>query len=121
MLREGKPVAKAEVICREEITRKLVTDEAGRFEFVVFPTSLGSRWKVWAVAEGGQWQSKPVLVTLEPGSKRSITLDLASAFEVRGVVKDAKTKQPVPFAEIRAWQELRTPEIWMDWIGTSQN
>ncbi|MGQ9463832.1 MAG: hypothetical protein ACUVRR_12405 [Candidatus Fervidibacter sp.] len=70
---------------------------------------------VWAVAEGGQWQSKPVSVTVKPGSKHPISLNLARASEVRGSVKDAETKKPVPFAEVRASQVLKTPEIQTEW------
>lgn len=112
VLREGEPVAKARVICRTlwEGGRELssLTDETGRFE-IALPNSDSERqlWIVWAIAEGGQWQTKPVSLTLGLGSKRSITLNLARAYEVRGVVKDAKTKQPVPFAEVSASQVLK--------------
>ncbi len=118
VLAEGKPVANAKVICRTaypgvaQDERQFVTDADGRFSGELMPT----RWLVTARTDDGQWQCLPQQVTVNPGESVAITLHLARTVEVHGVVKDAATQRPVPFAEVTGRREVRLddnePPTW---------
>lgn len=115
VLADSKPAAKAQVICsrlwRGEDKQRFATDANGRFKGML----PEGNWLIYAVADEGHWQSEPKYVTINPGETVSVTLNLSRAVEVRGVVKDAKKKTPVPFAAVTAYRELRLPEIRINW------
>jgi uncharacterized GH25 family protein len=116
VLRDGKPVAGAQVISQSgffgQPDERVETNEEGRFEVIL----TSGQWRVWAVAEGGQWQSEPKFVRIVPGTKVSLTLELLKAVEVRGVVRDNETKKPVPFAEVNASRQIRDEEGYPVWL-----
>ncbi len=107
VLRDGRPVENAQVICRTEFYGEkeyhATTDANGEFEI----SFHRGRWLVYASAEDGRWQCEPQLILISPGQTVSVTLNLQRAVEVKGVVKDAETKNPVPFAEVYGDRELR--------------
>ncbi len=119
VLAEGKPVANAKVICRTALhsvvknEQQFVTDADGRFAGELMPT----RWLVAAQTDDGQWQSTPQHVVVNPNESVTVTLHLARAVEVRGVVKDAATRKPVPFAKVLCGREVRLanePPMWWE-------
>jgi len=116
VLRDGKPVAGAQVICQSRFygqpDERITADEEGKFEVVL----TSGQWRIWAVSEGGQWQSETQFVRIVPGAKISLTLELLKAAEVHGVVRDDETKNPVPFAEINAYRQIRDEEGFPDWL-----
>jgi uncharacterized GH25 family protein len=116
VLRDGKPVAGAQVVCQPRFygqpDKRITANEDGKFEVVL----TSGQWRVWAVAEDGQWQSETQLIRIVPGAKFSLTLELLKAVEVRGVVRDGETKNPVPFAEVNAYREIRDEEGFQDWL-----
>ncbi|MFA0742447.1 MAG: hypothetical protein DFNUSKGM_002570, partial [Candidatus Fervidibacter sacchari] len=116
VLRDGKPVAGAQVICQSRFygqpDERVATDEQGKFEVVL----TSGQWRVWAVAENGRWQSEAKFARIVPGAKVSLTLELLRAAEVYGIVRDGETKKPVPFAEVNAYREIRDEEGYQDWL-----
>jgi hypothetical protein len=109
-LREHKSFAN--LVSTVNQTKRITANEDGKFEVVL----TSGQWRVWAVAEDGQWQSETQLIRIVPGAKFSLTLELLKAVEVRGVVRDGETKNPVPFAEVNAYRVIRDEEGFQDWL-----
>ncbi len=111
---DGRPVPNATVQCRawdREIAVR--TDEQGRFQLIIPPSAFLQEWDaviVYAWMDEGRQQSLPQRVFLENISKE-IVLTLQPATLVTGVVKDAETKAPVPFAAVRATRSLFLPRV----------
>ncbi|MCS7192759.1 MAG: hypothetical protein NZ937_07250, partial [Armatimonadetes bacterium] len=107
VLRDGKPVENAQVICRAEFygekEHRATTGANGEFEIEFHE----GRWFVHAIAEDGRWQSEPIILKVSPEQTVSVTLNLQRATEVRGVVRDAETKKVVPFAEVYGDRQLQ--------------
>lgn len=106
VLRDGRPVENAEVVCRTEFYGerecRATTDADGRFEI----SFHAGHWLVYASAEDGKRQSEPQVVSVSPGQTVSVTFNLQRATEIKGTVKDAETKNPVPFAEVYGYRQL---------------
>ena len=107
VLRNGQPVKGAQVICKSEFygerEYRASTDENGEFEIALH---LG-RWFVYASAEEGKWQSELKFISVVPGQTLTLNFKLQRAVEIKGVVKDAETKNPVPFAEVYADRQIQ--------------
>lgn len=115
VLINGKPAANAQVICvdwlRQEDSLRFPADSDGNFNGVL---SEG-RWFVYAIADNGRWQSELQYISVSPGETVSVTLNLLRSVEVSGVVKDAESKKPVPFAIVAASRDLHLQQVWTKW------